>query len=60
MTNVDLFNTFVKKDWMKVNELIINGCTETTEFKESLEALNSSVEAMLMDMDLNEKGELYA
>lgn len=60
MTNKDMFMQFANYDFQRVIDFLQKGYTETTEWKDRLEALNSSLDALLRDMDMNEKGELYA
>lgn len=55
MTNEEMFNTFARHDLDRVNEYLRKGYTETSDWKKSLEALYSSLEALLQDMDLEEK-----
>lgn len=58
MSNKEMFMTFANHDFLKVQEALQNGLTETSDFKERLEALYSSLDALLMDMDI--KGQEYA
>lgn len=52
MTNEELFETFARKDFNRLKDLLDKGYTETSDFKSALEMLHSSIEALLRDMDM--------
>lgn len=54
MKNEEMFNTFCRYDFERVREFLDKGYTETSEWKERLEALYSSLDALLKDMDNQE------
>lgn len=54
MTNGEMFDTFCRYDFECVKEFLDKGYTETSEWKERLEALYSSLDALLKDMDETE------
>lgn len=51
MTNKDLWELHVKHDLDQAEKLIQKGYTETTEFIEKVEALYSSLEYFLREVD---------
>lgn len=51
MNNNEMFDTFCRYDFERVKEFLDKGYTETSEWKERLEALYSSLDALLKDMD---------
>ena len=50
MTNKDLFILNASSDFEKVEEYLRKGYTETSEWKERLEALSASLNVLLMEM----------
>lgn len=56
MSNLEQFNTFARKDFEEVRKGLNGECNEDKNWKMKLEALTSSLESLLMDMDITEKG----